>query len=315
MAYPMNDPSLSLFRPLDPGQIDDSIVENAKEAILSAPRGNLTPDTHFNFQRCILAILELSPNPNSAAKWIVKKLSPNSDGTEELLAKLYADIRAAYQYPRYHGRRPPKVGLCCVTGDVTSMTDTCPIIEFPTPRTFYLRLNAHVELVEAMFGKGAWFALLRNLAGLSSDQQDNGVMMNPTCHRAWKSMAFILAVDWSTHDSRTGEFDAKFEWVTAPQHAILNFWNGPAHTLPSGDPLFPPMASGSTIPFRRVAPPPLLPNGRQLYTPPVPSAHLLYIRGTLTRVAHLVGAAVDWEDGDDDYEEGSESDDKTLCGA
>ncbi|KAI9778440.1 MAG: hypothetical protein M1839_008086 [Geoglossum umbratile] len=312
---------LSILRPQDPTQIDISRVAGARQAILGAPRGNLTPETHDKFQLSILGVLELSPNPGATADWIIKKLTPDSGGPEELLAKLYADIYSACRAAKSSGAgRPPK-GSGVATpepstpteGDDTSEIDSCHIIAFSTHNAPNSRLETYIDLVKAMFGEAAWLALLRNVVGGPSDcgrhninRLDNGISMTPSCHRAWDTMAFVLAVDWSTYDSGTGEFDAKFEWITAPQYAIQNFWNGPILTLPSGDPLFAPMASGATIPFRRIIPPLLL-NGRQLDAPPIPSAHMLYVRETLARIAHLVGAAGEWEDDDEEESEISDS--------
>ncbi|KAI9774113.1 MAG: hypothetical protein M1840_005206 [Geoglossum simile] len=347
---------VTILRPQDPAPVDVSLVAKAKQVILAAPHGNLTPETHTKFRHAILGVLELSPNPNSAADWIVRRLTPHASGEEELLlAKLHADIYAACQFVRSSGAgRPPRgspspsgavtpvplegdpaavtspvhtagrssnfsalvksAGLCRITGDNTSPVDSCHIIAFSTSNTSNPRLATYTDLVRAMFGEEAWLALLTNVMDGSSDQGgrninrlDNGIPMTPSCHRSWDTMAFVLVVDWSTYNNETKEFDATFQWMAKPQ-MIINCWNGPVLTMPSGTPLYAPMESGTTIPFRRIEPPPL-PNGQQPDVLPLPSAHLLYVRETLMRIAHLVGAAGEWEyddEGDPEYDDAAD---------
>ncbi|KAI9778455.1 MAG: hypothetical protein M1839_008101 [Geoglossum umbratile] len=122
---------LSILRPQDPTQIDISRVAGARQAILGAPRGNLTPETHDKFQLSILGVLELSPNPGATADWIIKKLTPDSGGPEELLAKLYADIYSACRAAKSSGAgRPPK-GSGVATPEPSTPTEGGTAVAIP----------------------------------------------------------------------------------------------------------------------------------------------------------------------------------------
>jgi HNH endonuclease len=121
-AHPTGD--LSILYPQVPAQIDIPAVTDAKQAILNAPRGNLTPETHTKIQNSILGVLELSPNPITAAEWIIKKLTPHSDVEEELLPSLYANISSACQFVKSSGAgRRPK-GSPSTSGAATPVSST-----------------------------------------------------------------------------------------------------------------------------------------------------------------------------------------------
>ena len=83
---------------------------------------------------------------------------------------------------------------------------------------------------------------------------------------------------------------------------MINYWGAPVGVTASGRPIFGPLEDGDIIPFRRQRSPS---SSNDAESPPLASAHLLYIREIITRIAHMMGAAgyseYDyWSDDDDD---------------
>jgi len=126
--------------------------------------------------------------------------------------------------------------------------------------------------------------------------------MHQHVHGSWDSMRFFLEVMWDSYNESTKEFDVRFHWTHDPIDNINNYWV-PPYII--GDAIFRrTLHDGAIIPFRHQNPSPT--SGSASVSPPLASAHLLYVRETITRVvAHMMGAAgysehEEWSDDDGD---------------
>ncbi|KAI9779961.1 MAG: hypothetical protein M1839_007117 [Geoglossum umbratile] len=348
MAQSTTFPEEDLSAVYDPPVLtpaDIEIVGSAKELVNNADRGVLTPETFSKFQQCIYGILDISPNPASTAAWVIDKLpqiglaqlfnniyqacsfvkssgagrpakgSGNNGGTTPADIRGSADPARVKQVGRstYFSDSVKSIGFCRITGDTTAPIHSCHIIAFSSQGQGE-KIQLYQDLIKALFGQSAWEALLTNVMNGSKDRNrninrlDNGIPLSPSAHSAWDSMRFTLTPDWSSYNSQTKEFEAIFRWIGAPAEGVTYNWGEPIYIDPeSGSRSWRVVRNGDRIPFHRIPPPPN-PDGSSREPPPIPSAHLLYVRETLVRVAHMVGASGEYDNYTYDNDSDSEFD-------
>ncbi|KAH0555690.1 hypothetical protein GP486_006367, partial [Trichoglossum hirsutum] len=336
MTEPTSFPdfSLSTVRNLQPlEQAEVELITQAKAVINAVDHDTLTPERLLILQQCLHRMLELSPHPSSTATWIADKLPRDGAG------RMYNDIYQACTFAKSSGVGRPSngnvatsepasisvgtprrsttfsskvksTGRCGVSGLVTDDLQSCHIISFSSGGENQ-KVDAYRDLVKAMFGHEAFEVLLTNVMNGGKDtnrninRPDNGIPLTPSCHTKWDSMRFYLSVDWSTYNEETKEFEARFHWLKEPGSDVLNCWGAPLHISPSGIRSWPVMEENDRIPFQRITLP-QTPDGAPRVSPPIPSAHLLYVRETIVQIAHIMGASgehgdYDDDDDDDDY--------------
>ncbi|KAH0555928.1 hypothetical protein GP486_006129 [Trichoglossum hirsutum] len=201
-------------------------------------------------------------------------------------------------------------GLCHITGDFLSPVQNVNILPFETSRNGEISPAQYLRCIRAILDMESWsseldeeFCKLRGPEHLNIGRVNNKIPISEVCRRAWDEMSFRLIVDWSSYDRQTGEFDCTFEWVDEPDQNIFNFWHDPFYTRsPAGYPM-----DGARIPFRQLVARAI--DGRESEIPPVPSAHLIYLREIAMRTGDqlsLIRSILDESDGEADVEDNLE---------